>query len=147
MTSYLETQWGVEVNRSIGQNFLTIRPWEPKFNALEATCDRTTIWSRLPGLPFEFYDKILLAKIGNSLGTLIKIDAHPNDELRGQYAKLCIQVEVTKPLQARIRLGDHVQNIVYEVVNHICFNCGRLGHLNTVCAFSNTPHSLVCLDL
>lgn len=40
----------------IGQNFLSIRKWEPKFNSNKADCKITTIWARLPLLPPEFYD-------------------------------------------------------------------------------------------
>lgn len=67
----------------IGQNFLTIRLWEPKFCATTAVCKQTAIWARLPQLPPEFYEPHMLCKIGAKLGTILKISTHTNDALRG----------------------------------------------------------------
>lgn len=38
-----------------------------------------------------------IKNIGTKLGTLLKIDTHINDTLRGQYARLYVQVNIDKP--------------------------------------------------
>lgn len=52
----------------IGNQFLTVRKWEPRFVASEASLTYSAIWARLPELPIEFYDYDILQKIGNKLG-------------------------------------------------------------------------------
>lgn len=46
----------------MGQHFLAIRQWEPEFKAEEASFSSVAVWIRLPGLPIEFYDPIILRK-------------------------------------------------------------------------------------
>nr|XP_009786058.1 PREDICTED: uncharacterized protein LOC104234221 [Nicotiana sylvestris] len=112
----------------IGNQFFTIRKWEPRFVASEASLTYSAIWARLPELPTEFYDYEILQKIGNKLGELIRIDACTSSALRGKYVRLCILVPIEKPLKTHIILGKHNQKITYEGFNVLCTNCGRLGH-------------------
>ena len=44
----------------IGGHFLVIKLWEPYFKASEAKFSSVAMWVRLPELPIEFYDKIVL---------------------------------------------------------------------------------------
>lgn len=46
----------------IGNQFLTVRKWEPKFVTSAASQTYSTIWARLPELPTEFYDYDILQK-------------------------------------------------------------------------------------
>lgn len=92
----------------IGQNFFTIRLWEPKFWATADECKQTAIWARLPQLPLEFYEPSLLQKMGEMLGIVLKVDACTNDALRGQYARICVQVNVEKTLKTVIHIGPHL---------------------------------------
>lgn len=76
----------------------------------------------------KFYDSRTLCKIGNKLGTIIKIDVHTNDSLRGQYAHICVQVSIDKPLKQ-----EFTQVVIYEGLNMACFECGKVGHKNVIC--------------
>ncbi|XP_019242607.1 PREDICTED: uncharacterized protein LOC109222745, partial [Nicotiana attenuata] len=59
----------------IGNQFLTVRKWEPRFIASTTSLTFSAVWARLPELPAEFYDYEILHKIGNKLGKLLRIDA------------------------------------------------------------------------
>lgn len=107
--------------KDLGQNFLTIKHCEPLFNTSIVICSQTAIWARLPELPIEFYDPILLKHIGKKLGLVLKVDAHPNDAVRGQYARICVQVNIGKPLKQVVHIGYHSQLVIYEGMNMICF--------------------------
>lgn len=48
----------------IAGSFLSVRIWEPNFIPIEAKLQTTVIWLSLPQLPTEFYDKIILERIG-----------------------------------------------------------------------------------
>lgn len=117
----------------LGQNFLTIRRWEPKFYATTTVCSQTAIWARLPGLPAEYYDPVLLKKMGEKLGTVLKIDAHTNDALRGQYACISVQVNLNQPLKTLVHISYLSQLVIYEGLNMICFTSRKLGHKSLAC--------------
>ncbi|XP_019227688.1 PREDICTED: uncharacterized protein LOC109208978 [Nicotiana attenuata] len=118
--------------------FLSTRQWEPNFVAGKAKQIHTAIWVRLPQLPTEFYDGLILKKIGNSIGKLLKIDACTSSTLRGRYARLCVELPLDQPVQQSILVGSHLQQLVYEGVNFLCKNCGYLGHTATSCTITTS---------
>lgn len=73
----------------INENFLSVQKWESNFVASEPNPLNTAIWVRLPHLPTEFYDGVVLRKIGNIIGRLLRVDACTSATLRGRYARLC----------------------------------------------------------
>jgi hypothetical protein len=119
----------------INQQFLTIRRWSPGFRPSEAKISTTAVWARLPELPIELYDMNILRRIGNQLGSLLKIDARTMDNERGRFARLCIQIDLDQPLTPKVRIGNMVQKIQYEGISAICFECGRVGHRIDTCHF------------
>ena len=46
---------------------------------------------------------------------------------------------MSKPLVTNVRIGWRCQPIVYEGVNQLCFDCGRLGHQREACPFTIKP--------
>ncbi|GKV40168.1 hypothetical protein SLEP1_g47836 [Rubroshorea leprosula] len=119
--------------RFVGPYFLTIRKWEPAFNPEKATFKTTAIWARLPRLPIEYYDFKILERIGKMLGTPLRIDAHTAHQSRGQYARICIQVDLDEPLVPCVRIGNHIQKVLYEGPVSLCFSCGCVGHKENHC--------------
>nr|POE44756.1 hypothetical protein CFP56_75799 [Quercus suber] len=53
--------------------------------------------------------------------------------VRGGYARLCVQIDVDKPLISSIRVGGLVQRVLYEGISSLCFCCGKLGHKQENC--------------
>lgn len=43
--------------------------------------------------------------IGNAIGHVLWIDSYTATSIRGSYARLCIQIEIDKPLIDSIRKG------------------------------------------
>uniref|UniRef100_A0A2N9ICX1 DUF4283 domain-containing protein n=1 Tax=Fagus sylvatica TaxID=28930 RepID=A0A2N9ICX1_FAGSY len=82
----------------INQQFLTIRRWSPGFRPSEAKISTTAVWACLPELPIELYDTNILRRIGNQLGSLLKVDARTMDNERGRFARLCVQIDLEQPL-------------------------------------------------
>ncbi|XP_019265915.1 PREDICTED: uncharacterized protein LOC109243437 [Nicotiana attenuata] len=72
--------------------FLSVQKWVPNFVAKEAHQSYTAVWVRLPQLPTEFYDGIILTRIGNCIGKLLKVDARTSTTLRGRYARLYVEL-------------------------------------------------------
>lgn len=53
--------------------------------------------------------------------------------LRAQYARVCVQVDLNKPLVTQFKIGKHAQKVRYEGVSALCFTCGCVGHRQTKC--------------
>ena len=119
----------------IGGHYLAIMPWEPYFKAFEAKLSFVAVWVRLLKLPMEFYEASILKEIGSVIGPVLRIDSFTASETRGGYARLCVQINLDKPLITSIRIGRLVQRVMYEGVSLLCFNCGRLGHKKESCCY------------
>ena len=103
-----------KVSWFIGDFFLSLRPWEPFFKPSMASVSSITVWVRLHELPIELYETDALEQIGESLGRVLRIDVHTAMEARGKYARLCIQIDVNKPLVDTILIGRFEQPVTYE---------------------------------
>nr|XP_023915783.1 uncharacterized protein LOC112027336 [Quercus suber] len=79
----------------IGGHFLAIRPWEPYFKAAEAKLTSVAVWVKFPELPIEFYDRSILKEIGSAIGLVLRIDAYTTSGLRGNYARLYVQLSAS----------------------------------------------------
>ena len=119
----------------IGDHFLVIKPWEPYFRALGENLLSVTMWVRFPELPIEFYDIEVLKEIGSAIDPVLRIDSYTAAGSRGCYARLCIQIDLDKPLIKSIRIGRLVQQVKYEGIYSLCFCCGRLGHKRENCCY------------
>ena len=66
----------------------------------------------------------------------LRVDTHTESEARGKFARLCIQIDVTKPLVTAIRIEKFEQPMCYEGIQKQCFDCGRMGHKRENCPYS-----------
>ena len=117
----------------IGQHFLAIKSWETEFKASSANLSQVAIWIRLSELPIEYYDPVILKKIGSNIGLVLRIDGHTASNARGRFARLCVQVSLDKPLAKNVIIGKFRQPITYEGIQSLCFSCGRIGHRKDAC--------------
>ncbi|GAV61923.1 DUF4283 domain-containing protein, partial [Cephalotus follicularis] len=117
----------------IGLNFLAIRHWEPELRASVALITMTAVWIRLVELPLEFFYSSILSKIGNKLGTILRINPHTLEVAMGRLARLCIQIVMSNHLVSRIRIGKYLQSVQYKGISSICFCCECIGHKKDSC--------------
>ena len=117
----------------IGEHFLSIRPWEPFFKPEIANVSSIAVWVRLHALPIELYEAKVLKQIREAIGKVLRVDTHTAMEARGKYARLCIQVDVDKPLINIVLIGKFEQAMVCEGINKLYFACGRVGHKKEMC--------------
>ncbi|PKI42201.1 hypothetical protein CRG98_037440 [Punica granatum] len=95
-------------------HYLTVREWTNDFNPRVSRITKAAVWVQIPNLPMDYHTDLSLRRIGYALGRTMKIDKHTQGLIRGNYARLCVEVE-------------------YEGLNLICFHCGRYGHGNETC--------------
>ena len=119
----------------IGEHFLSIRPWEPDFRPETASISSIAVWIRLNNLPIEYYNAEALHHIGKSIGNVLRVDTHTASETRGRFARLCVQIDVNKPLVTAILIGKFEQPVCYEGIQKLCFGYGRMGHKQEICPY------------
>lgn len=56
------------------------------------------VWIRLPELPLELFDEEVLYAMGNTVGKTVKIVEMTLGASRGKYARICVQIDLSKPL-------------------------------------------------
>ena len=118
----------------IDDNYLVIREWVPNFVPEEDKITKLTAWVRIPKLSVEYFNKhFLLHKIGQKIGRVLRVDSTTENVERGQYTRMCVEVDLTKPLLSKFKLNGRIWGIQYEGLKMICFKCGRQGHKEDVC--------------
>ena len=120
----------------IGGHFLSIRRREPFFKPSTVNVYLLAVWVRLHKLPMELYETEVLKQIGTSIGKVLRIDTHTAMEARGRYARLCIQVDIKKPIIDTILIGKFEQPVIYEGIHELCFSGGRIGHKRVSCPYT-----------
>lgn len=91
------------------------------------------VWVWFAGLPIEYCDEKILDFIGDRIGRTIKVDKNTLSVERGKYARLCVEVDLSKPLLAKFEIKERQYKIEYEGLHFLCLTCGRLGHYTEGC--------------
>lgn len=98
----------------IQDHYLTVRKWQSDFKADMAVAAKTAIWVRLPLLPMEYYDEATLDVIAEKLGKQLKVDNKIVISARGSYARICVELDLSKPLEPSIAVGKFDYMLEYE---------------------------------
>ncbi|KAG8368960.1 hypothetical protein BUALT_Bualt15G0100600 [Buddleja alternifolia] len=113
--------------------YLGVRKWTPEFRASTDKTLTAITWARVPEVPVEYLKPDILYCIAKSIGILIKVDHNSFSALREKYARVCVQVDLDKPLKSLVGINGKKYNIEYENLPIICFECGRFGHRSPTC--------------
>ncbi|KAI9123451.1 hypothetical protein K1719_004751 [Acacia pycnantha] len=117
----------------IADAYLSVSRWRPEFNPKNKRIDSIVAWVRLPDLPAPLFDKKFLLNLGNSTGKAIKLDIHTAQRARGKFARMCVELDLTKPLVPEFMVDGQILSVVYESLGLLCRKCGRVGHLMEGC--------------
>lgn len=71
----------------------------------------------------------------STIGPVLHIDAHTVNGAKGRFARICVQINIDKPLINSIKIGKMVQSVQYEGLHLLCFSCGCIGHRKDSCPF------------
>jgi hypothetical protein len=112
----------------IYDHYLIAREWTPNFHPSNAKIEKAAVWVRISGLPIEYYDAKVLHYIGNRIGQTVKVDKNTLLQERGKYARVCVEVDLNKPLLAMFELKDEIYKVEYEGLHMLCRTCGKFGH-------------------
>lgn len=78
-------------------------------------------------------------QIGKVLGTPIKVDTTTSMATRVKFARLCVEIDLSKSLLTRVQVGSLSQAIEYEALHTVSFSCGIVGHRMDKCPAHQPP--------
>ncbi|CAI0558565.1 unnamed protein product [Linum tenue] len=115
-------------------HYLIVHLWSHSFHTSDKPHRAMVAWVQLPELLIHFYHWEILFALDNLLGRTIKLDYHTEHLESGKFARLAVELDMTKPLKTRIRLDGAWQQVMYENLSEICLECGRFGHSESTCS-------------
>lgn len=89
---------------TFGDHYLHVQCWTPNFIAETSKIDLLPIWVCFPILPVEYYISSWLQRAGNKIERTLKVDNTTLMISRGKFAKVCMEVDLNKPLKAGYKL-------------------------------------------
>ncbi|KAL8161736.1 LOW QUALITY PROTEIN: hypothetical protein V2J09_013225 [Rumex salicifolius] len=110
--------------------YVVIKPWSPSFNPRTDVVHTTPAWIRFTDLLVILYEEKVLLQIASAVGHPIKVDQRTLNANRGRFARICIELDLTKPLIGAVIINGTCFLIGLHT---ICFGCGRFGHYQPAC--------------
>ncbi|CAN1763200.1 hypothetical protein LINPERHAP1_LOCUS8726 [Linum perenne] len=118
--------------------YISVSRWSPAFNEEEPI--RTILtWVRLPKLPIHYFNNVAVTRIGNYIGKTVRLDLATTEGTRARYARVCVELDLTKPLLGKYIIDNRILRIEYESLENICFTCGTYGHKLDRCPTMAAP--------
>ncbi|KAM1032357.1 hypothetical protein ACFX2C_036031 [Malus domestica] len=113
--------------------YVVMQKWRAGFDPHSESINRMAVWVRIVGLHIEWFNPEAMKRIGDLIGTTLRVDAHTASQVRGKYARVCVELDLTKPLIANVKVENCWYAVEYEGLHLICFNCGCYGHRREQC--------------
>ncbi|CAN1788149.1 hypothetical protein LINPERHAP1_LOCUS17932, partial [Linum perenne] len=98
-------------------------------------------WVRLPKLPIHFFNSTTVTRIGNHIGKTVRLDLATKEGARARYARVCVEVDISKPLLGKYMIGDQTFYVEYECLENLCYTCDRYGHKLDSCPTTAEPQT------
>ena len=79
------------------------------------------VWVHIQRLLIKLYSDVFLKRICNTLGKFLKVDKLTSLQSRGMFARICIELDLEKPLVPHFYVRSYKLNIEYKGIRAICF--------------------------
>lgn len=122
----------------IGGNYLQVQKWRPGHSVEDAKISTLPIWVRFPDLPVEYFDKEWLCKARDKIGKTIKVDNSTRATTSGQFVRVCVKINMGKPLRENYRMRGGNWRLQYKGLHNLCFTCGKYDHREASCPLKPT---------
>lgn len=67
------------------------------------------------------------------VGTPVRVDMNTLNAERGKFARICVELDLTKPVLGKLWFEGNWFKVVYEGLHIICGSCGCYGHHTQAC--------------
>ncbi|XP_058774908.1 uncharacterized protein LOC131649171 [Vicia villosa] len=95
-----------------------IREWNPDFKLKEDFLRTLPLWIKLPQLPLYLWGEMSLNKIGSALGIPLVTDECTANMLRVSYARILVEMDITKELPEEITIRDKDGNKLQQAIEY-----------------------------
>lgn len=111
--------------------------WTPDFE-LGKDSSLEAVWVKMCNLPLNYFNESSLHRPGSILGTVLSIHPSTIGLTQQAYAKVCIELDVSKPFLDKLWIGTSKDygwevTLEYEGNHAYCQYCGLLGHSIGLC--------------
>ncbi|CAN1201042.1 hypothetical protein LINPERHAP2_LOCUS45359 [Linum perenne] len=120
--------------------YISVARWTPQFNE-EEPLEKILTWVRLPRLPIHYFNQLAVTRIGNHIGRTVRLDLATTEGARGRFARVCVEIDISKPLIGKYMIEDRTFLVEYESLENICHHCGIYGHKIDNCSEKVAPPS------
>ncbi|KAI9081949.1 hypothetical protein K1719_036211 [Acacia pycnantha] len=122
--------------------YLSVMRWRPGFYPRKEKIDKIAAWVHFPEIEAELFD-FFLYNLANSIGKVLKLDVHTSSRGRNKFARVCIELDLTKPLVPHYMVDGVLKHVEYESLHALCLNCGLFGHFKESCVHGKKGSSEV----
>ncbi|XP_019256265.1 PREDICTED: uncharacterized protein LOC109234651 [Nicotiana attenuata] len=110
-----------------------IKEWAADFNFQNEVLKTIPIWVKFPNLPLSCWGMKALSKICSGLGTPVYADECTTNIARISYARVLIEMDITRTLPKSIVVQDpkggvFEQKVQYDWQPEYCTTCLQIGH-------------------
>ncbi|XP_019198076.1 PREDICTED: uncharacterized protein LOC109191857 [Ipomoea nil] len=114
-------------------HYLIVKECSPDFDPIRDKTEKVLVWICFPCLPIEYYSASFLQKVGKKIGRPVQVDQATSQVSRGRFARMCVEIDLTKPLISKFKLRKRTRFIAYEGIHLVCFGCDMYGHSHEAC--------------
>ena len=105
--------------------------WSPDFNPMTDEISTTQVWVRISNVSFTFYHRQILMGMVVGLGKPLRVDGTTLQFERARLTRICIEVDLKKPLKGLILINGERHYVSYEGLNTLfnlwCVWASRYG--------------------
>ncbi|KAL4277931.1 hypothetical protein GQ457_03G016560 [Hibiscus cannabinus] len=119
-------------------DWFAILPLNPLFSIDEYFFTNIIIWVRILRVPIGLMSESLGRSLGACIGSVVGTDMRIIDGNMGEFMRVRVNIDVTKPLRRCVALGGcgtkpRLCPLQYEKLPNFCHGCGLIGHLVIDC--------------
>jgi hypothetical protein len=118
-------------------NLVSLADFDGVKPVAELEFEKVPFWVRMYNLPLACMSKAMGLRIGASVGEVLEVDVDDEGVGWGEFLRVRIVLDLTKPLSRgrRLKLRDRSIwiSFKYEKIPRFCFNCGVIQHGSRGC--------------
>ncbi|KAK4737473.1 hypothetical protein R3W88_001170 [Solanum pinnatisectum] len=95
---------------------IIMKPWVLEFNFKEEILTTIPLWVKLPNLPLNCWNVVVLSKIESSLGKPLYANECTSQMNRISFVRILVEVDITRPLPKVIKMHDPKGKVLEQQV-------------------------------
>ncbi|CAL1410689.1 unnamed protein product [Linum trigynum] len=112
---------------TLGDSYLAVHRWYKGFNPWTVKVRNMLVWVQLLEIPVEFFNREAVMQIEPLIGDPIRVYMAIELGARMKYARVWVEVDLTRPLLGRYKIKGKEYLIRYEGLDNIRGECETYG--------------------